>query len=399
MPSRSDLSGGISLRFTAAMQRAKALASRPYQGGRSAPPPHPKRRILAIGDPQTSLERFMAILDSHEMLGADGYLADDVVLVSLGDHFDYRVHDGRDPRADGVAILRWLAEHAATQVQILFGNHDAARVMELAAVDDDRFQTLRTAARDLAGANTPDAAAQWAAMTDIPTPGLVARDYASFSEAQRALVVSLLRANRFRLGVAALMSDGRPVLLTHAGVTTREVEILGTVATPRALAAALDTRLAEAIAARKDDWAAGTITPLDLAPLHYAGVQPEEGGGLLYHRPSNPDRTGADAAWESQRRRRFHPRELPRGLVQVAGHTGHRKLVEELADWSTEDARAADHGVLRTLTCDGEKVVYDVGITAAGGAVAVLHLIDATINADDLDPDDVPLLELSAIEA
>jgi len=398
MPGRSDLSGGISLRFTAAMQRARELAGRTYAGGRGAPPPHPRRRIFAIGDPQTSMERFMAILDSHEMLGADGYLADDVVLVSLGDHFDYRGYDGSDPRYDGVAILRWLAEHAPAQVHLLLGNHDAARVMELAAIDDAGFATLRTAARDLVNASGPEALVQWAALTDIPTPGLVARDYASFSEAQRALMVTLLRAGRFRLGIAAVFPDRRPVLLTHAGVTTREIDLLGVAATPHAIAAALDAWLARAVAAREADWAAGTITPLDLSPLHYAGEQPEEGGGLLYHRPANPERPGADAAWERQRRRRFHPRELPRGLVQAAGHTGHRKLLEELEPWATEAARAARAGVLRTLIADDDRVVYDVGIARVGGAVAVLHLIDASINAPDLDPDDVPLLELAAIE-
>ena len=143
MAKRSDLSGGISLRFTAAAERARELVHLPYGEGRPAPLPLPKRRVLVVGDAQTSLERFLAVLDAHELLGVDGFLADDVVLVSVGDHFDYASKDGTDPRHDGLAILRWLAEHAPAQVPLLLGNHDAARVMELAQVSDAEFARLR----------------------------------------------------------------------------------------------------------------------------------------------------------------------------------------------------------------------------------------------------------------
>jgi hypothetical protein len=304
MPTRSDLSGGISLRFTAAMECARELADRPYAGGRPAPLPHPLRRVRVVGDPQTSLERFVAVLDAHHLLGVDGFLADDVQLVSTGDHFDYEVHDHTDPRVDGVAILRWLAEHAPAQVVILLGNRDAARID---GDDDD----------------------------------------------QRTLVMGLLRAGRLRLGCAAVLADDRPALITHAAVTAGEIEELGVAAEPRALAAALDGRLADAVGARRDEWASGQHTPLGL-------------GALLDHR--------------------FEPRDLPRGLVQVCGHL------------AGEGARAVTPGVLSTLVVDGDKVVHDEGIAGVGGAVAVLHLVDAGINSPALDPDHVPLLELAALQ-
>src|SRR5689334_23250128 len=113
MAKRSDLSGGISLRFTAAAERAHELAERPLGEGRPAPLPLPGRRVRVVGDPQTSLERFLAVLDAHELLGVDGFLADDVQLISIGDHFDYASLDGTDPRHDGLCVLRWLAEHSA----------------------------------------------------------------------------------------------------------------------------------------------------------------------------------------------------------------------------------------------------------------------------------------------
>jgi hypothetical protein len=305
MATRSDLSGGISLRFTAAMELARELADRPYASGRPAPLPHPKRRVRVVGDPQTSLDRFLAVLDAHHLLGVDGYLADDVQLVSTGDHFDYEVHDETDPRVDGLAILRWLAEHAPNQVVILLGNCDAARI------DGD-------------------------------------------DEAQRKLVIGLLRAGRFRLGTAAILADDRPALITHAALTSGEIEQLGVAADPRALATALDRRLADAVGARRDDWAKGQHTPLGL-------------GDLLDHR--------------------YRPQDLPRGLVQVCGHV------------ASDGARAVHPGQLSTLVVDGDKVVHDDGIAGVGGAVAVLHLVDAGINEPTLDPDHVPLLEITALQS
>ena len=67
----------------------------------------------------------------------------------------------------------------------------------------------------------------------------------------------------------------------------------------------------------RDDWGRGAPTPLSLEPMHAAGIPGEEGGGLLYHRPSNPERRGADRSWELAvaRPRRFDPRTLPPGLT------------------------------------------------------------------------------------
>jgi hypothetical protein len=382
---RSDLSGGISLRFTAAAERARELIDRPYGEGRPAPLPIPGRRVRVVGDAQTSLERFLAVLDAHELLGVDGFLADDVQLVSIGNHFDYPSLDGTDPRHDGLCILRWLAEHAPQQVHILLGNHDAARVMELHAVGDAQFSRLRGVARELDGADTAAARARWSELTDIPTPGLAARDYASFTEAQRTLVTELLRAGRYRLGVAGVTAAGTPVLCTHAGVTVREVEMLGVGIAPSALAAALDRRLRDAVAQG--------VAPLDLAPLHVAGKQPDEGGGLLHHRPASSD-SGAE---QGERRRRYHPRDLPPGLVQVCGHTVHKTSKKELGTWATDDAVAAEHGILRTLTVDESRIVYDAGVQPPAAGAAVLSLIDAAMNEPDLDPELVPLFELAAI--
>ena len=415
MGMRSDLSGGISLTTTAAASRARELAGLPYRGARAAPPRAP-RRVRVIGDPQTSLDRFLEVLSAHELLTVDGWLADDVQLVSIGDHFDYRVHDESDPGEDGVAILRWLAEHHPSQVVLLVGNHDAARVMELITLSDARFAEARAAAARLAPLerSAPEEyARRWRdevapAYPGMVTPGLFARDYASYGEAQRDLVMTLLSAGRMRLGVAARLPDARTALLTHAGVTRREVDHLGAEIGPVELAAALDRRLAAAVEARRADWAAGRRVPLDLSPLHVAGAQPHEGGGLLYHRPSNPARASTpsdpvDVAWESDpRRRRYHPRELPAGLVQVVGHTHHTKCKQELRGWLAPDAEALTHGGLRTLIADGptlDDVRYHAGVLAAPRTAATMVMIDAEINDLERPADEVPLLELMAVLA
>ena len=131
----------------------------------------------------------------------------------------------------------------------------------------------------------------------------------------------------------------------------------------------------------RDDWTAGRPAPLSLEPLHVAGIPGEEGGGLLYHRPTNPDRRGADRSWQlaHERPRRFDPRTLPIGLTQIAGHTGHAKCLSELDGWATSAARGRPHGGIRTLRLAGETVTYDLGVAAPAQGVADLILIDGEL--------------------
>src|SRR5438045_1548273 len=88
------------------------------------------RRRVAVGDPQAPAERFFGALAAHRLLDGDGWLSADVHLIAMGDYFDYRVAERERARVEGVLILSWLAAHPREQVEILLGNHDAARVME-----------------------------------------------------------------------------------------------------------------------------------------------------------------------------------------------------------------------------------------------------------------------------
>ncbi len=355
-------------------------------------------RTFAIGDPQAAFATVMAVLDAHHLLGADGMLADGIHLISIGDHFDY---DWRDPITageQGLRVLRWLASHPPDRVSLLLGNHDVVRVMELATIDDVRFAEARALGLEIA-ADRATAAGRvqrefLPRFPELPTIGLPSRDYASFSVAQRDLVIELILAGRFQLARAQRLLDGRDVLLTHAGITERELAMLGIPDERDAItiAGALEAHLARAVDTVREAWAHGVVMALSLAPLHVAGSAGHEGGGLLYHRPSNPTRRDAQP-WSIDRPRRFDPRSLPRGLVQIAGHSGHNKCLEELGDWATPAAIARPRGGIRTLATDGTNVVYDLGVGAPDPALAQLVLIDGEMRR--VSPVDYPVLELS----
>ena len=316
-----------------------------------------------MGDPQAPFAKVLAVLDRHGALAGDR-LADDVVLVSIGDHFDYDHADPITAGREGVSLLRWLASHDRDQVVLLFGNHDAARVMELSALTDQDFARARACSPEDFAARFPH----------LPPHGVIARDYASFTVEQRALVEQLLRAGRFQLARVGELHQ-RDALLTHAGVTTRELALLGLAGSrdPHAIARALNAHLELAVAR-------GTA-PLSLEPLHRAGRDGEEGDGLLYHRPS-----------ATAQPRRFDPRTLPRGLVQIAGHSGHAKCVHELGDWCSERARARAHGGLRTLALADGDVSYDLGVAPAE---TCLILVDGELRR--LPPAEVDLLPLDRL--
>ncbi|MCE9580682.1 MAG: hypothetical protein K8W52_46605, partial [Deltaproteobacteria bacterium] len=161
--------------------------------------------------------------------------------------------------------------------------------------------------------------------------------------------------------------------------------------------AALDRHLATAVAAVADDWAAGRPRALSLAPLHAAGADGQEGGGLLYHRPADPDRPGADPAWEQTARgaRRFDPRRLPRGLAQVVGHTGHSKAAHELARWCAPDADPRPGGVRTLRVTADDQVSYRRGVELGDGDDAVVVMVDPEMRRMATAAE-VELLELDA---
>jgi len=188
------------------------------------------------------------------------------------------------------------------------------------------------------------------------------------------------------------------VLVTHAGVTRRECSLLGlggTVA-PSEIARALNDLLDSRVERVRGDWARGDWTPLDLAPVHLAGVTRREGGGLLFHRAGAPATDGDGWKFDKRHPRRFDPRALPRGLVQVCGHTAHRKSWEDLAPgWLAEEMPDREHDGLRRLTVRGDVVEYvwwNDERPPVDADTATLILIDAGMHRSS--DEEYPLLAL-----
>lgn len=324
-------------------------------------------RTLAMGDPQASFDRVLEILAQHEALGGDGMLADDVALISMGDHFDWgRPAERALAAADGEQLLHWLAAHPPDQVHLLAGNHDLARVGELWDVSDQSFaDALRLADLSYKQSNAAATEAFHAAHPRWFSDEMVARDLSTFRATQRTLVSELLRSRRMK---AALALGG--ALFVHAGVTRHELETLGLDerAGAEAVAGALNDRMHAAADALDE-------RPLALEGLHRPGDAAQEGGGMFYHRPSLGDGDDAHRLTEPRPRRRFHPDQLPRGLVQVVGHVRDDKCRAELARWC--DAAPKTDGPIRHLVVESGSGRYAHGAPlAVGEQAAVMIFID-----------------------
>jgi hypothetical protein len=360
----------------AALRAARQLADGEIEP--PALPPGPRQRRFAIGDPQAPIEVFLEILDRHDLLDDSGWLVAGASLISIGDHFDFGAFEERERVArSGLELLGWLAAHPADQVEIIAGNHDLGRVGELVGFDDESFAVVAARAREAYRDGDPDPTLE-AALLDrwpaLPTAELAARDFAAFTVAQHNLVKRLLRAGRMRIAAPVAVD----VLACHAGVTTAELDALGfdaSAADATAVAAAINTAFDQAVA----EWAGRG--PLSSPILHTPGdAESGEGGGMLYHRPANPEVTGEPETYAGPNRRRYDPRTLPIGLTQIVGHISDAKCRDLLGDWVEGETAP---GQIRHLETDGEQVVYRPGrpetLTGAGDR-ARLVFIDGGMN-------------------
>ncbi len=411
MPDLLDLGETIKMPILVEGERsdrvAKAMAlarQRPAMGSLSGHRTENVERSVAIGDLQASSQRIFEVLAWHGLLDEEGRISGDVQLLSIGDHFDYDTRASGllgQARRDGPDVLSYLAAHHPEQVVILLGNHDTARVMELSATTDARFDEAAPLAAELVALRASDPevyqlrlAGYAKRFPELPGPGLVHRDYSAFTSGQRELVRELVLAGRMKLAATARLPAGEALLATHAGVTMREVEMLGVESiSAAALASALNGRLEAAVAEVAGPWLAAAPgaplpVPLSLAPLHLSAATGSsgepglpEGGGLLYHRPSDSERPGANRQWEAApgRPRRFHPRNLPAGVLQISGHTGHPKCVEELARWAESSMQEEPCG-RRSLRVRGEDIRYQLGACRPDAGEAVLYMIDPSLH-------------------
>ena len=363
-------------RIEAALARAAKAADR---GPHSTPPDdHPRSRHLAIGDPQADITRFLALLDRQGLLGPDGRLRPEVRLVSVGDHFDWgRAHEREAVATSALRLLAWMASHPADQAVLLLGNHDLGRVGELAGFTNARFAAAQVEADRIYQGDDTDEARERDFLTrypEVPNVELIARDFGTFREVQRDWVEHLLRARRFRVAHAA----AEDLLVLHAGVTTEDLRAVGLPESQwthaPAVADALNRALDTAVAA----WKQG---PLSIPGLYHPGSAVYgEGRGIFYQRPSLRPEDAAHRA--ATPRRRFDPRRLPPGLIQVVGHTRDKRSRELLA-LPQEEAR---DGVLRHLVTDGTTLHYRPGAPPpTGPGEAVLVFTDGGMRESPLE--------------
>ncbi|MDP3157495.1 MAG: metallophosphoesterase [Archangium sp.] len=327
--------------------------------------PAPFQHHVAMGDPQAPFATVLSILDRHGLLGDDGRLHGDVQLVSMGDHFDWgQASERKKATDDATAMLAWLSAHPPEQVIIIAGNHDLARVCELAPFTDDASFEAAWAMASAAyrsGKPDPEASKQFLERyPHVPDAECLARDFSCYSAEQQRLVTELLRTRRLRLAHAHA-----GLLLVHAGVTEEDFASIGQVPANAADAAA---NLNAFLDARVDQWKAGA---LDLTPLHLPGSSTGVARGVLFHRPAVP--TG-DAQFSGPPRRRYDPRQLPAAFPQAIGHIRDKKCRELLGAWA--DELPPVDGVLRSLRIDGETLRYARGTPAD----ARLYFLDAGMN-------------------
>lgn len=343
----------------------------------------------AIGDPQTTFETFLHTLRSSGLLTDADRLRPDVRLLSMGDHFDFKPPEGwslQQVAAAGEQILSWLASHPPEQVTILMGNHDLCRVMELYRMSDADFAHAQQVA---AGSISKEDFLQQ--FPDLPSKGIATRDFSAFRVVQRTMVQQLLLSGRAKLAAVITTPSGDVGLATHAGVTHQSLQHLGLagVIDPVQIAHVLNELLVERVEQVRAQWHSGQFAQLDLSPVHRMGVANQEGGGLLYHRPM----TKPAKAWH-RKERRYSPLDLPVGLLQVCGHTQHKKCMEMMPSQAGMLPFDEVGGQLRFLAVRDGEISYGVGLKDPEPSQATMWMTDGGMHVFQ----SMDLLALHSIE-
>ncbi len=322
-------------------------------------PSAPVTSLVVLGDPQAPLAMLFAHLDHQHLLTDDGWLRPDIGLICVGDYFDFAAEDAEDAGYQGVYFLAWLAAHDPAHVTILMGNHDAERVMSLSDCSLEHYREAQSACRAMLQHQGPrvrraflDA---WVAKHPQHPPMVAAHDYRSYVPAQSDLVRRLLLQGRMQLAATARDDSGNTVLITHAGVTLRELSLLNASVSALDCSARLNRFLSDAVERVRPAWETHGKQPLDLAPLYVGWEHVRPNGGSLIHRPdarrgtlTHDQQLGLDAP--------LAPRSVPPeeflipGLHQVVGHTvASQRLVKWLAPRVTAAAASAGTGPILSL--------------------------------------------------
>jgi hypothetical protein len=317
-------------------------------------------RTVAIGDPQASLAKFLAILNHNKLLNGDR-LKPDIHLISMGDHFDYGPPSMRVEAAqNGIDLLTWLFAHPREQITIIMGNHDLARVCELSMFGDNLefIAAQRMAVAAYRGGDVDEHVEQqfknlYPELVDAET---LARDFSCFDFRQRELVIQGLHDIRFSL---SRVFNG--ALFVHAGITQTDLKKLNPPAeTPVCYAHVLRKLLFDRTDVLLDSLKKNRKAAFDLSPVHVPPSQKTGWGrGVFFHRPGDPASAKRPTDFEGEARARFSPLDLP-DFRQVVGHSRDKKCREMMPFW--HDGEAAKDGPLRSLSVENKFPKYARGI-------------------------------------
>ena len=321
------------------------------------------KQCIVLGDPQASLACLFAHLEVQQALTIDGWLKPELRLICVGDYFDFAAKDSVDAGYQGMQFLAWLAAHDPLQTTLLMGNHDAERVMSLAGCSGEQHYESQLACREMLQFSTPEQRRvfrnKW--VNEHPNhPSIVAaHDYRNFVPEQGDLIRRLLMQGRLQLATTAVNEFRQQLLITHAGVTQRELTLVGASANAQDCVRHLNRFLADAVERVRPAWAANQTQPLDLAPLYYGWEQHRPNGGLLVHRPdgrfgalTHEQKLGLDHPLAP---RSVSPNEfLIPNLHQVVGHTvAAQRLTRWLEPAVSADAQSAPMGRVLSLIPSG----------------------------------------------
>jgi hypothetical protein len=355
-----------------------------------------RRKWYAVGDPQTSALKFFEILHHHGLLAHTGWLRSDCGLIVCGDYFDFKPRP-EDPSFDtlkkkrewmgnqGLMILKWLTTHPLDHIVVLIGNHDVARVCELDAFDDERFDKAYDLGvellSDVREGRLHQEEAQrvfYEAYPRLVSPRIALEYFPAFQARQKEFLRRLLQLRRVQITAHGSIRGRKPVLITHAGITTQTLTHLQLKhsTAPEHICLEMNRFFFNKAALSLQGWRLGRSSPLDLKPLVLPTTREQVGGGVLSHRPIDPNTCRDPKLLRGLTPARYDPRDLPHGLTQIIGHVGHEKCVEAMPRWLDNKNTHKKLGNIRTLQIHKDKVHYNYCFVANQQIDTSIFMID-----------------------
>ena len=317
-------------------------------------------------------------------------------LIVVGDMFDFHPHTSNAAK-EGLLFLAWCAAHDSSQIDLIFGNHDYARVSCYQNTTFEMFDTIASKVEVHEDLDSPQERRQFRIDLENRYPNYpplyAVKDYKDFDPDQVKLVKKLLKNNRFLIASCEKLLDQTPALLSHTGFTKAwirdhlKLESSDHTGIQKAMQDFLNERVKKVL----PSWGTTHSEPLDLMPWGNRWTATEMFCGGLVHRPTCfPRKHHLDYGFDLPLSRETQPYDFA-DTVQIVGHTSHLWSKMYPNEWVTPTARKATLGPIRNLSWTKDKITYDIGnkVVPAEGQ---LFCVDSTMGKASFNQ--VELLEL-----